>query len=144
MALGRKDQPQGGPQWPVPPAPGHPGARSRSGRRPRRPLSTLDFPVDDPKIVTEHLSRPFAVADLRWKVQAVYARGQKVCGTIVPFIDRGLVIARLNRVVGLDWNNPEPEREGRAGFALRSDDVTPEPAETADDQSRLRRRSVWT
>lgn len=94
------------------------GTPDQNGHGPVDKTFDVDFPVADPTQLIRHLSRPFAVNDVRWKLQTVYGRGGKLYGTIVPFIDRGLVIARLNKVCGLGWSN-NPEREGRDSLSYQ-------------------------
>lgn len=63
------------------------------------------FPLDSYRDAALELRRPFEVKALKWKVQAQWPKGgTPTGGLIVCYVDRGLVIDRLNVVVPHLWS----------------------------------------
>lgn len=62
------------------------------------------FPMETFREAAVELRRPFTAMALKWKVQAMWPKAQQPTGgLIVCYIDRGLVIDRLNVVVPDLW-----------------------------------------
>jgi hypothetical protein len=67
-------------------------------------LAGAGFPLDTFREAAYELRRPFEVKAVQWKVQAMWPRPTPNAGLVVPYIDRGLVIDRLNYVVPHLWS----------------------------------------
>lgn len=63
-----------------------------------------EFPKETFQDAARDLRRPFAVNALKWKVQAMMPKDNPKQALIVSYIDRGLVIDRLNMVVPHLWH----------------------------------------
>lgn len=110
-------------------------------------LTGGSLPLDSFREAAAELRRPFEVKALQWKVQTMWPKGrdkdgrpkQPTGGMIVCYIDRGLVIDRLNTVVPHLWR-AEYKDAGHNGLMicrLTIDGITREDVgEAADVKAR--------
>ncbi|MCW3018621.1 MAG: Rad52/22 double-strand break repair protein [Solirubrobacterales bacterium] len=86
------------------------------------------FPVDSLRDAALELRRPFEVKAIKWKVQnAIGAKDNPSGGMVVCYMDRGLVIDRLNMVIPHLWSMQFSELErGHMLCKLTVDGVTRE------------------
>lgn len=63
-----------------------------------------EFPKESFQDAARDLRRPFAVNALKWKIQALLPKENPKRALIVSYIDRGLVIDRLNMVIPHLWH----------------------------------------
>jgi hypothetical protein len=82
------------------------------------PLASNDFPVESFREAAPHLRRPFDPLAIKWKVQAAFPKGNPNTGLVVSYIDRGLVIDRLNLVVPHLWSATYEDLERERGHML--------------------------
>jgi hypothetical protein len=70
-------------------------------------ITDLSYPIDTLRDAAIELRRPFAVKALQWKVQTQWTDkdGKPTGGMIVCYIDRALVVDRLNVVVPHLWSH---------------------------------------
>jgi len=81
--------------------------------------------VDGLRDAAAYLRRPFAVKALKWKVQAQWPKDKEPTGgLVVSYIDRGLVVDRLNVIVPHLWRTDFTELErGHCECTLTVDGV---------------------
>ncbi len=86
------------------------------------------YPIDNLRDAAVELRRPFSVKALKWKVQTQWPKDETPTGgLIVCYVDRGLVIDRLNVVVPHLWSPKFTELErGHMRCELTIDGITRE------------------
>lgn len=81
-------------------------------------LTLMPLPVTTTNDALPHLRRPFSPSAVKWKVQASGPKGKPAeYAIVVGYIDARLVSARLNKVVGGNWQE-KPVRVEGSGNAL--------------------------
>lgn len=90
------------------------------------PAPAAPLPADSFRAAAPYLRRPYETQAVRWKVQHQWPKGAKPeGGLIVCYIDRGLVIDRLNVVVPHLWSAAfEDLGHGMMRCALTVDGIT--------------------